>query len=85
MLGVQLTEKAPVEKASVIVIFPQDRPTENHISECMARELFDDFTGSISRNIEEKSELMAARDENLRSPVPAIASERIREMFQKPE
>ena len=60
---IQLTEKAPAEKASVIVIFPQDRSAENHVSERMARKLFDDFTGSISRDIDERSELMAARDE----------------------
>ena len=59
----QLEEAAPMKKASVIVIFPEGRPAERQISEDSARKLFDDFSGSISRDINEKAELMAARDE----------------------
>ncbi len=59
----QLEESAPMKKASVIVIFPEGRPAEKQISEDSARKLFDDFSGSIARDIDEKAERMAAKDE----------------------
>ena len=40
---------------------------ERHISEDSARKLLDDFSGSISRDIDEKAELMAARDKKYAS------------------
>ncbi len=64
---IQLEEAAPVKKASVIVIFPEGRTAERQISEDSARKLFDDFSGSISRDIDNKAELMAARDEKYAS------------------
>ena len=44
---IRLSETAPMETARVIVIFPGDRNEKSHISDQTARELFDEFTGSI--------------------------------------
>lgn len=60
---IQLQDEAPVKKASVIVIFPEERLVGKRENEIHYRELFDDFSGSISRTIDEKVELMVARDE----------------------
>lgn len=61
--SVKLTEKAPVDKANVIVIFPGE-PTEKMArEERSARKLFDEFTGSVSRVIDEKAERLGALDE----------------------
>lgn len=61
---IQLTEDAPMEKAKVIVIFPEEETLkETHMSKKMARDLFDEFTGSIKREIDEKSERLGALDE----------------------
>ena len=60
---IRLSETAPMEKARVIVIFPGDRGEESHISEQTARELFDEFTESIQRTIDEKAELLERLDE----------------------
>ena len=61
---IQLKEDAPMEKANVIVIFPESEVTkETHIPGQIARDLFDEFTGSIKREIDEKSERLGALDE----------------------
>lgn len=61
---IQLTEDAPMEKAKVIVIFPEEKsPKESSMSKKTARDLFDEFTGSIKREIDEKAERMGALDE----------------------
>ena len=60
---IQLAETAPMEKAQVIVIFPEGRPAVKTESGRSARKIFDEFTGSIKREIDEKAELMAARDD----------------------
>lgn len=61
---IQLKEDAPMEKANVIVIFPESEVTkETHIPGKIARDLFDEFTGSIKREIDEKSERLGALDE----------------------
>lgn len=58
-----LAEEAPMEKADVIVIFPEGEAIkEAQMSKKMARELFDEFTGSITRVIDEKSERVGALD-----------------------
>ena len=60
---IQLAETAPMEKAQVIVIFPEGRSEVKAASKRSARKIFDEFTGSIKREIDEKAELMAARDD----------------------
>ncbi len=60
---IRLSETAPMETARVIVIFPGDRNEKSHISDQTARELFDEFTGSIQRTIDEKRELLERLDE----------------------
>ena len=53
---VQLTETAPM-------IFPDGYSEVKAESKRSARKIFDEFTGSIKREIDEKAELMAARDD----------------------
>lgn len=61
---IQLTENAPMEKANVIVIFPEgEAAKETHMAPKIARELFDEFTGSIKRAVDEESERLGALDE----------------------
>ena len=60
---VQLEEAAPMEKANVIVIFPERNAMKNEKSNQLSRKIFDEFTGSIDRVIDEKKELEAARNE----------------------
>ena len=60
---IQLEEAAPMEKANVIVIFPERDVMKNEKSNQLSRKLFDEFTGSIDRVIDEKKELEAASDE----------------------
>ena len=60
---IQLEEAAPMEKADVIVIFPERNAMKNEKSNQLSRKLFDEFTGSIDRVIDEKKELEAARNE----------------------
>lgn len=60
---IELIEDAPMEKANVIVIFPEDQTLEKNISENSAKKLFDEFTGCISRKIDEKTERLGALDE----------------------
>ena len=60
---IQLEEAAPMEKANVIVIFPERNAVKNEKSNQLSRKLFDEFTGSIDRVIDEKKELEAARNE----------------------
>lgn len=53
-----------MEKAKVIVIFPEEETVkETHMPNKTARHLFDEFTGSIKREIDEKSERLGALDE----------------------
>ena len=60
---IQLAEAAPMERANVIVIFPENHIVKNEPSDQMSRKLFEEFTGSIDRIIDEKEELEAARNE----------------------
>ena len=60
---IQLAEAAPMERANVIVIFPENHIVKNEQSDQISRKLFEEFTGSISRIIDEKEELEAARNE----------------------
>lgn len=60
---IELAEKAPVNRANVIVIFPESPAGKEEMRLESARRLFDEFTGSISREINEKEEYLEALDE----------------------
>lgn len=65
---IQLMEDAPMEKADVIVIFPEREVIkETHMSPKIARDLFDKFTASIKREVDENSERLGALDEKYES------------------
>ena len=57
---IELSEDAPMKKANVIVIFPEEQATEGLIIGKSAKELFEEFTGCISREIDEKAERIGA-------------------------
>ena len=44
---IELSEDAPMKKANVIVIFPEEQATEGLIIGKSAKELFEEFTGCI--------------------------------------
>ena len=52
---IELSEKAPMNRANVIVIFPESPAGKEEMRLESARKLFDEFTGSISREINEQS------------------------------
>lgn len=60
---IELSEEAPMEKANVIVIFPEDQTLKKNIIANSAKQLFDEFTGCISRDIDENEERLGALDE----------------------
>lgn len=64
----KLAERAPTSQADVIVIFPEaaaDKKRE--LSREDTRKLFDSFTGSIERHIDERKERLMALDEKYAS------------------
>ena len=61
---IQLKETAPMEKTNVIVIFPANHLIKSEQADHAFRKLFEEFMGSISRIIDEREELEAARNEN---------------------
>lgn len=61
---IRLAEQAPATQADVIVIFPENSAGKNkEIDRDETRKLFDSFSGSIVRHIDEKEERLAALDE----------------------
>ena len=58
---IELSEEAPMEKANVI--FPEAQTLKNNIIANSAKQLFDEFTGCISRDLDEKAERLGALDE----------------------
>ena len=54
----------PVKSAEVIVVFPDQEDTDGQIDLSAERkqELFDEFSGSVDRIIDEKAEKMEALD-----------------------
>lgn len=60
---IELSEEAPMEKAKVIVIFLEDQTSKKNVIANSAKQLFDEFTGCISRDIDEKAERLGALDE----------------------
>ncbi len=59
--GLELFGKAPVEKANVVVIFPDEMDKMKMTEE--DRRLFKKFSGSIKRHIDAKKELLDALEE----------------------
>ena len=59
--GLELFGKAPVEKANVVVIFPDEIDKMKMTEE--DRRLFKKFSGSIKRHIDAKKELLDALEE----------------------
>lgn len=59
--GLELFGKAPVEKANVVVIFPDEMDRMKMTEE--DRRLFKKFSGSIKRHIDAKQELLDALEE----------------------
>ena len=62
---VELAGKAPTEKANVVVVFPGETSRPKMTEE--DRKLFQKFSGSIKRHIDEKRELMEALEEKYAS------------------
>jgi len=61
---IQLSEAAPMEKAKVIVVFPEAEMIEKkQMTIDAAKKLFEEFTGSIDRDINERTERLGALDE----------------------
>ncbi|MBR1761234.1 MAG: hypothetical protein IJ741_08660 [Schwartzia sp.] len=62
---VELAGKAPTEKANVVVVFPGETSRQKMTEE--DRKLFQKFSGSIKRHIDEKKELVEALEEKYAS------------------
>ena len=62
---VELAGKAPTEKANVVVVFPGETSRQKMTE--ADRKLFQKFSGSIKRHIDEKKELMEALEEKYAS------------------
>lgn len=60
---IELAEKVPVDRANVIVIFPEGPEGKEEMGSESARKLFEEFTGSIPGELEEKEERLEALDE----------------------
>lgn len=63
---IRLSEKPPMDKAQVLVIFPENNKGKQ-LSLDAARKVFNDFTGSVNRNIDIKQERLGALDEKYAS------------------
>lgn len=53
-----------MERTNVIVIFPENHLIKSEQADHESRKLFEELMGSISRIIDEREELEAARNEN---------------------
>lgn len=64
-----LKERFPVKSAEVIVVFPdqEDVTGQMKLSVERKRELFEEFSGSVDRIIDEKAEKMEALDRRYES------------------
>ena len=58
----ELSEKAPMRRAKVLVVFQEEIITKKEVP-AADWETFKRFSGSITRTIDAKAELAAARDE----------------------
>jgi hypothetical protein len=64
---VRLLNQPLIDKADVLVVFPNKETDEKAFYDDEARKLFDKFTGSINRVIDEKAERLEALDEKYQS------------------
>lgn len=61
---IMLSESAPMEKARVIVVFPEPKKENGkRLSTDDARALFDEFSGCLDGDIDERAERLGALDE----------------------
>lgn len=61
---IELSESAPMEKAKVIVVFPETKKEDGkRLSKDEARALFHEFSGCLNGNIDEQAERLGALDE----------------------
>lgn len=62
---ITLEDRLPVRSAEVIVVFPDmdERNGEEDLTVKDRRKLFEEFSGSVDRIIDEKAEKMEAADE----------------------
>lgn len=65
---IKLSQSAPMEKAKVIVIFPETKKKDREqLSTDAAKALFQEFSGCLDGNIDEKAERLGALDEKYES------------------
>ena len=64
---IELANQAPVERADVIVIFPIEKSINKKPFTNEEKRIFDSFSGSIDRVIDERSEKVEALDEKYTS------------------
>ncbi len=61
---IMLSESAPMEKAKVIVVFPEPKEEDGKwLSTHAARALFHEFSGCLDGDIDEQAERLGALDE----------------------
>lgn len=61
---IKLSESAPMEKAKVIVVFPEtQKEDEKRLSKDEAIALFHEFSGCLDGDIDEQAERLGALDE----------------------
>lgn len=60
---IQLDEAAPMKRAKVIVIFPESESKKTYKEMKPARKLFEEFTGSVQREFDERAERLSAIEE----------------------
>lgn len=65
---IKLSQSAPMEKAKVIVIFPETKKKDREqLSTDAAKALFQEFSGCLDGNIDEKAGRLGALDEKYES------------------
>lgn len=65
---IELSQSAPMEKAKVIVIFPETKKEDRErLSIDAAKVLFREFSGCLDGDIDEKAERLGALDEKYES------------------
>lgn len=64
---ITLENRIPVKSAEVIVVFPDMDEQDKEMDLKNRRKLFEEFSGSVDRTIDEKAEKMEAVDEKYES------------------
>lgn len=64
---ITLENRIPVKSAEVIVVFPDMDERDHEMDLKNRRKLFEEFSGSVNRIIDEKAEKMEAVDEKYES------------------